>query len=54
MMMLKVLCTPYESNEERLLGLKLNLEEDDLIPHIHLNLYGKHRGDYQGETGNLR
>ena len=41
-------CTPYESNEERLLGLKLNLEEDTIVPDVHLNLYGKHRGDYQG------
>ena len=37
-------CAPYESNEERLLGLKLNLEEDTIVPDVYLNLYGKHRG----------
>ena len=38
----------YESNEERLLGLKLNLEEDTIVPDVHLSLYGKPRRACQG------
>ena len=38
----------YESKEERSLGLKLNFEEDTIVPDVHLNLYGKHQGAYQG------